>query len=67
MSYKIVPLVRRVWDERKGEVVDLDVYGYSVVDHNGRTISEGETKSEALERASSAILLPSSKSKVARV
>ena len=60
MSYQVMPLVRRVWDERKGEVVELDTYGYCVVGHDGRTISEGETRNEALEKASSFIMLPKS-------
>lgn len=59
MSYKVEPIHRRVWDEIKEEVVELpDIYGYCVIGHDGRTISEGETRSEAMERASSLIMLP---------
>ena len=57
MSYKVEPLIRRMWDPYKEEVVELpDIYGYSVVDHTGKTISEGETREEAMMRASEAIL-----------
>lgn len=58
MSYRIEPIVRRVWDPYKEEVVELpEIYGYCVVDHNnGKTISEGETREEAMLRASEAIL-----------
>lgn len=56
MSYQIEPLVRRIWDERVSEIVELDVYGYRVIGTDGRTISEGETREEAMLKASASIL-----------
>ena len=56
MSYQIEPLRHRIWDERVSEVIELDVYGYRVVGTDGRTISEGETREEAMLKASTAIL-----------
>lgn len=57
MAYKIEPLVRRIWDECKEEVVELpEIYGYCVVDEKGRTIGEGESRAEAMLRASEAIM-----------
>jgi len=56
MAYQIEPLVRRIWDERVSEVIELDVYGYRVVGTDGQTISEGETREEAMLKASAAIL-----------
>jgi len=59
--YRIEPLVRRVWNETRGEVEDLPgIYGYCVTDDRGRTIATGESRSEALERASEFMLLPKS-------
>lgn len=56
MSYQIEPLRHRIWDERVSEIIDLGVYGYRVVGADGRTISEGETREEAMLKASEAIL-----------
>lgn len=56
MSYQIEPLRHRIWDERVSEVIELDVYGYRVVGTDGQTISEGETREEAMLKASEAIM-----------
>ncbi|MDO8571660.1 MAG: hypothetical protein Q7R79_03190 [bacterium] len=56
MSYQIEPLRHRIWDERVSEIVELDVYGYRVVGTDGRQISEGATREEAMLAASEAIL-----------
>lgn len=56
MAYQIEPLRHCIWDERVSEIVELDVYGYRVVGTDGRTISEGETREEAMLKASSSIL-----------
>lgn len=59
MSYVIEKANLMRWDDAKSEVVELsDVY-YRVVGSDGRTIlGTGETRAEALENASSHILLP---------
>ena len=56
----IQPIHRRVWNERRSEVEELpDIYGYSVIANDGKTVlSEGESREEALRRASESILLP---------
>lgn len=57
MSYRIEPIVRRIWDEYKEEVVELpEIYGYCVVDEKGKTIGEGESRADAMLAASEAIL-----------
>lgn len=60
MSYRVEPIHRCIWDDAKAEIVELsDVYGYRVVSgSDGRTLSEGESREEALRRASEFILLP---------
>ena len=56
MAFQIEPLRHKIWDERVSEVIELDVYGYRVVGTDGQTISEGETREEAMLKASTAIL-----------
>lgn len=56
MAYQIEPLRHCIWDERVSEIIELGVYGYRVVGTDGKTISEGETREEAMLKASEAIL-----------
>ena len=56
MAFQIEPLRHKIWDSRVSEIIELDVYGYRVVGTDGRTISEGETREEAMLKASAAIL-----------
>ena len=59
MSYRVEPLVRRIWDDRAEEVVELDVYGYRVISSDGKTVlAEAETRESALRAASAFILMP---------
>lgn len=61
MSYRVEPIKRRVWDDVKEEVVELpEIYGYCVRGSDGRTLSEGFSREEAMLRASEFILLPKS-------
>lgn len=61
MSFRVVPIHRCVWDDVRGEVAEMpDIYGYRVTGSDGRTLSEGESREEAMRRASEFILLPKS-------
>lgn len=61
MSYRVEPIHRCIWDDHKSEIIELpDIYGYRVRGSDGRTLSEGESREEALRRASELILLPKS-------
>jgi len=46
------------WSEDRDEYEDDESYGYEVRDNNGHTLSFGETRQEALDRAIEKILLP---------
>lgn len=61
MSYRVEPIHRSIWDDVKGEVIEMpDIYGYRVMGSDGRTLSEGSSREEALRSASESILLPKS-------
>lgn len=59
MSYVCEAAHQMRWDDVKSEVVELPEIYYRVVGSDGKTVlGTGETRSEALENASSHILLP---------
>ncbi|MDO8571705.1 MAG: hypothetical protein Q7R79_03420 [bacterium] len=59
MSYVVEVAHQMRWDDIKSEVVELPEVYYRVVGSDGRTVlGTGETRIEALENASSHILLP---------
>lgn len=58
---EIIPLRRLTWSQARGEYVEIDSYGYQVRANDGRVLSTGETREEALRRASEFILLPEQK------
>ncbi len=53
---QILPLTRLTWSEERGEYSELDSYGYQVLANDGRVLSTGETREEAMLEASAAIL-----------
>lgn len=55
---EITPLHRLVWSPARDEYVEMDLYGYQVRDKEGRVLSTGETREEAMLRASEFIHLP---------
>ncbi len=58
---QITPLSRLTWSERRGEYVEMDSYGYQVLANDGKILAVGETREEALSRASEFLLLPKSR------
>lgn len=59
MSYVVEAAHQMHWDDIKSEVVELPEVYYRVIGSDGKTVlGTGETRSEALENASSHILLP---------
>lgn len=53
---QIIPLTRLTWSEERGEYAEMDSYGYQVLANDGRVLSTGETREEAMMKASEAIL-----------
>lgn len=58
---EIVPLRRLTWSDVRGEYIEMDSYAFQVRAKDGRVLSIGETRDEALHRASEFILLPNQK------
>lgn len=59
MSYRIQTVHRCIWDDRKSEIIELpEIYCYRVLGTRGQTLAEGNSRAEALRRASERILLP---------
>ncbi len=43
----IQPILRRVWDEGRGEVIELpEIYGFQALDKSGAVVGEGENREE---------------------
>lgn len=60
MSYVVEAAHQMRWCDVKNEVVEVDDLYYRVIGSDGKTVlGTGETRIEALENASSNILLPS--------
>lgn len=57
---QILPLQTLVWSESKGEYSEMGSYGYQVLNNAGKVLATGESREEAMLRASEFILLPKS-------
>lgn len=54
---QILPLQMLVWSDARGEYSEMGSYGYQVLAKDGKVLATGETREEAMQRASEFIHL----------